>query len=51
MRHADSLGAAVDTDFILGMAKVKGVVKTLLDIDKVVGADTLKQVASQAHEA
>jgi len=31
-------GAALEADYILGMAKVKGSVKTLLDIDKVVGA-------------
>ncbi|MEI2724733.1 MAG: chemotaxis protein CheW [Verrucomicrobiota bacterium] len=31
-------GAALDTDYILGMAKIKGSVKTLLDIDKVVTA-------------
>ena len=31
-------GAAVDTACILGMAKSKGVVKTLLDIDRVLGA-------------
>jgi purine-binding chemotaxis protein CheW len=30
-------GEAVNTTYILGMAKVKGVVKTLLDIDRVVG--------------
>jgi purine-binding chemotaxis protein CheW len=31
-------GTVLDTDYILGMAKVKGNVKTLLDIDKVVAA-------------
>jgi len=31
-------GAALEADYILGMAKVKGSVKTLLDIDKVVTA-------------
>ncbi len=31
-------GAALATDYILGIAKVKGSVKTLLDIDKVVAA-------------
>lgn len=31
-------GGVVATDYILGMAKVKGSVKTLLDIDKVVTA-------------
>jgi purine-binding chemotaxis protein CheW len=51
IEEAPDFGAKLHTDYILGMAKVKGVVKTLLDIDKVVGADTLKQVASQAHEA
>lgn len=29
-------GTALDADYILGMAKVKGTVKTLLDIDRVV---------------
>jgi purine-binding chemotaxis protein CheW len=31
-------GATIDTDYILGMAKVKGTVKALLDIDRVVTA-------------
>lgn len=31
-------GAALATDYILGIAKIKGAVKTLLDIDKVVAA-------------
>jgi purine-binding chemotaxis protein CheW len=31
----------MDTDYILGMAKVKGAVKTLLDIDKVVTGETM----------
>jgi purine-binding chemotaxis protein CheW len=35
------LGAAVDTDFILGMGKVKEEVKILLDIDKVLTTDDL----------
>ena len=34
-------GVAVDTDFIPGMAKVKGVVKALLDIDKVASTTVL----------
>jgi len=32
-------GSALNTDNILGMAKVKGQVKTLLDIDRVVAVD------------
>ncbi len=34
-------GAAIDTAYILGMAKAKGAVKTLLDIDRVLGAREL----------
>jgi purine-binding chemotaxis protein CheW len=37
-------GAAVDTTYILGMAKGKGVVKTLLDIDRVLGPSALSAV-------
>jgi len=33
-------GGAVQADYILGMAKVKGTVKALLDIDRVVTAVT-----------
>jgi purine-binding chemotaxis protein CheW len=35
---APDFGTILSTDYILGMAKVKGSVKTLLDIDKVVSA-------------
>ena len=35
-------GASLDTQYILGMAKVKNVVKALLDIDKVLTADTVE---------
>jgi purine-binding chemotaxis protein CheW len=37
-------GASLDTDYILGMAKIKGTVKTLLDIDRVVTASTVQQL-------
>lgn len=37
-------GTKLNTECILGMAKVKGQVKTLLDIDRVVSADTVKQI-------
>jgi purine-binding chemotaxis protein CheW len=37
IEQTPEFGAAVDTTSILGMAKAKGVVKTLLDIDRVVG--------------
>ena len=41
-------GAAISTSYILGMAKVKGEVKTLLDIDQVVSADTVRALAEVA---
>lgn len=39
-------GGQICTDYIIGIAKVKGAVKALLDIDGVVGADTLKSLRS-----
>ncbi len=38
-------GAKVDTTYLLGMAKVKGQVKTLLDIDRVVAPETVSAIA------
>ena len=38
IEEALNLGARLDTDYILGMAKVNGGVKILLDIDKVLGS-------------
>jgi purine-binding chemotaxis protein CheW len=38
-------GARVDTTYLLGLAKVKGAVKTLLDIDRVVSPDTVERLA------
>ena len=37
-------GAAISTEYLLGMAKVKGQVKTLLDIDRVVAPDTVHAI-------
>lgn len=37
-------GGKLETDYILGMAKVKGSVKTLLDIDRVVNAVSLGEL-------
>jgi purine-binding chemotaxis protein CheW len=34
-------GTRIDTSYLLGMAKVKGQVKTLLDIDRVVAPETV----------
>ena len=41
IEETPEFGAAVDTSCILGMAKAKGTVKTLLDIDRAVGGSAL----------
>ena len=41
-------GGMMDTTGILGMAKVKGQVKTLLDIDQIIRADNLPVFKAQA---
>ena len=46
---APNFGTKLDTDYILGMAKVKGGVRTILDIERVVTADTLRAVAGKAE--
>ena len=39
-----SFGASLDTRYLLGMAKVKGAVKTLLDIDTLLAAEAAVDV-------
>lgn len=41
---APDFGGSIQIEYILGMAKVKGAVKSLLDIDKVIAADEIKPV-------
>lgn len=43
-------GSKLDTDYILGMAKIRGKVKTLLDIDRLLTSETLEQL-TQATQA
>jgi purine-binding chemotaxis protein CheW len=38
-------GTRIDTTYLLGMAKVKGQVKMLLDIDRVVAPETVQAIA------
>ncbi|MBI5381020.1 MAG: purine-binding chemotaxis protein CheW [Opitutae bacterium] len=38
-------GTKIDTTYLLGMAKVKGMVKTLLDIDRVIAPETVERLA------
>jgi purine-binding chemotaxis protein CheW len=48
IEETPDFGGQISTDYIVGMAKIKGVVKTLLDIDKVVGADTAARLKNAA---
>ena len=48
LEEPPEFGAAVHEAYILGMAKIKEGVKTLLDIDRVIGEDTLGEVATRA---
>jgi purine-binding chemotaxis protein CheW len=43
-----TFGTALNTDYILGMAKMEGKVKILLDIDQVLGAEDLESLAKAA---
>lgn len=41
-------GTRIDTTYLLGMAKVKGQVKTLLDIDRVVAQEAMERISKTA---
>ena len=43
-----TFGAALDTDYILGMAKMEGGVKILLEIDRVLSSEALSSLESVA---
>lgn len=44
IEETPDFGAQIATDYIIGMAKLKGAVKTLLDIDGVVGAGAVAKI-------
>lgn len=44
IEETPNFGGRICADFILGIAKVKGAVKSILDIDGVIGADTLRHL-------
>lgn len=48
IQDTPAFGKGLDTDFILGMAKIEGGVKTLLDIDRVLNHDNLAPLANAA---
>jgi len=51
IEETPDFGGQIAADYIVGMAKIKGAVKTLLDIDGVVGADALQQIKNCAATA
>jgi purine-binding chemotaxis protein CheW len=48
IEETPNFGGQICTDYIIGIAKIKGAVKTLLDIDGIVGADTLTSLRAAA---
>jgi len=48
IEEAPTFGTNVDTAFILGMAKTKGTVKILLNIERVLSSEELEHVAEAA---
>jgi purine-binding chemotaxis protein CheW len=48
IEQTPDFGASLDTAYILGIAKVRNVVKALLDIDKIVAAETVTQLPNRA---
>ena len=51
IEETPDFGTQVDTEYLLGMAKIKGVVKMLLDLDRVLGSDEAQALnqATPAH--
>jgi purine-binding chemotaxis protein CheW len=48
IEETPDFGGKISTDYIIGMAKVKGTVKTLLNIDRVLANDELQQIRAAA---
>ena len=46
IEETPDFGVQLDTSCLLGMAKIKGVVKTLLDIDRVLAGDAVEALAA-----
>jgi purine-binding chemotaxis protein CheW len=44
IEETPNFGGEIATDYITGMAKIKGAVKTLLDIDKIVDAESVESM-------
>ena len=46
IEETPDFGAEVSTECFLGMAKIKGIVKTLLDIDRVLSGDAIQKLST-----
>lgn len=51
IEQTPDFGSKLDTDYILGMAKIRGKVKTLLDIDRLLTSETLDRLTQAAQAA
>ena len=51
IEEAPQFGSEVNTDFILGIGKIEGSVKILLDIDKVLAGDNLVDFSKNPKES
>ena len=47
IEEAPDFGGSISVQYILGMAKIKGAVKSLLDIDQIIAADTIEHITSK----
>jgi purine-binding chemotaxis protein CheW len=50
IENTPSFGSNINTDFILGMGKVNGTVKILLDIDKILSSSEVSALIQTAHQ-
>jgi purine-binding chemotaxis protein CheW len=51
LEETPDFGAGVSAEGLLGMAKIKGVVKTLLDIDRILGCEALAPAGADLFKA
>jgi len=49
IENAPEFGAGLEAEYILGMAKIRGTVKMLLDIDKVLTAETIEAIRNKSN--
>jgi purine-binding chemotaxis protein CheW len=47
---APDFGGSISVQYILGMAKIKGSVKALIDIDQIIAADTIERLTTDKTE-